>query len=87
MTVGRKLLIQTLSSRIKRIKPSLARSTLRCPRIDKVEGPNYLSWITQFLPIMHSTDLERIVDRTEQSPPKCLVDDSGKEVVNPEFVI
>jgi hypothetical protein len=54
---------------------------------EKLEGPNYLSWLTQFLPILRSTDSMGIVDGTKPFPPKFLVDESNKQVPNPAFAL
>jgi hypothetical protein len=54
---------------------------------EKLEGPNYLSWLTKFQPILRSTDSMGIVDGTEPCPPKFLVDDSNKELPNPAFTL
>jgi len=52
---------------------------------EKLEGPNYLSWTTQFLPILRSQEAMGIVDGTEPCPPKFLTDESNKETPNPAF--
>jgi hypothetical protein len=44
----------------------------------KLDGPNYLSWSTQFLPALRAHDLVSIVDGTEVCPPEYLVDVEGK---------
>jgi hypothetical protein len=54
---------------------------------EKLEGPNYLSWLTQFLPILHSIDSMGIVDGSKPCPLKFLIDDSNKQVPNPTFAI
>jgi hypothetical protein len=54
---------------------------------EKLEGPNYLSWLTQFSPILRSTDSMGIVDGTEPCPPKFLLDENNKQVPNPEFAL
>ncbi len=54
---------------------------------EKLEGPIYLSCLTQFLPIMCSIESMGIVDGTDPCPPQFLVDDSGKQVPNPKFTI
>ncbi len=36
----------------------------------KLDGTNFLAWIAQFLPILHSNDLLGIVDGFEPCPPK-----------------
>jgi hypothetical protein len=54
---------------------------------EKLEGPNYLSWITQFGPILRSQDSMGIVDGTEPCPPQFLLDAENKETPNPAFAI
>jgi len=54
---------------------------------EKLEGPNYLSWLTQFLPILRSTDSMGIIDEFEPCPPKFLSNDSDKPILNPDFVL
>jgi hypothetical protein len=54
---------------------------------EKLEGPNYLSWITQFGPILCSQDSMGIVDGTEPCPPQFLLDAENKETPNPAFAI
>jgi len=54
---------------------------------EKLEGPNYLSWLTQFSPILRSTDSMGFVDGTEPCPPKFLVDENDKQVPNPAFTL
>jgi hypothetical protein len=54
---------------------------------EKLEGPNYLSWLTQFSPILRSTDSMAIVDGTKPCPHKFLLDENNKQVPNPEFVL
>jgi len=52
---------------------------------EKLEGPNYLSWLTQFLPILRSQDSLGIVDGTEPCPPQFLVDENNKQTPNPAY--
>jgi hypothetical protein len=54
---------------------------------EKLEGPNYLSWLTQFLQILRSTDSMGFIDGLEPCPPKFLSDDSNKQTLNLEFTI
>jgi transposase InsO family protein len=55
----------------------------------KLDGPNYLMWLNQFLPVLRSNDLLGIVDGSEPCPNQFLPDDQGKDTttVNPAFVI
>jgi hypothetical protein len=49
----------------------------------KLDGPNYLPWLSQLVRVLKSHDLMGIVDGSEPCPPQFLVDDQGKEVSNP----
>jgi hypothetical protein len=55
----------------------------------KLDGPNYLMWLNQFLLVLRSNDLLGIVDGSELCPNQFLRDDQGKDTttVNPAFVI
>jgi hypothetical protein len=70
---------------------SSAASTFSPPTLSqfngKLEGPNYLGWTTQFLPILRTHDLVGIVDGSEPCPPKLITDDKGVESLNLEFTI
>ncbi|KAJ0010864.1 hypothetical protein Pint_33970 [Pistacia integerrima] len=44
----------------------------------KLDGSNYLNWITQFTPLLRSHDLLGIVDGSESCPPKFATDSEGK---------
>jgi hypothetical protein len=64
--------------------------TLPAPNLtfhEKLEGPNYLSWLIQFFPILRSIDSMAIIDGSEPCPPKFLADDSDKQVLNPKSAI
>jgi hypothetical protein len=52
---------------------------------EKLEGSNYLSWQTQFLPILRSQESMGIVDGTEPCPPKYVVDEANKQTLNPAY--
>lgn len=54
---------------------------------EKLEGPNYLSWLTQFIPILRSQDSMGIVNGTEPCLPKFLLDAVNKETLNLAFAI
>jgi hypothetical protein len=54
---------------------------------EKLEGPNYLSWLTQFLLILHSTDSLGIIDGSNPCPLKFLPAVDDTHVLNPEFTI
>jgi hypothetical protein len=70
---------------------SSAASTFSPPTLSqfngKLEGPNYLGWTTQFLPILCTHDLLGIVDGSEPCLPKLITNDKGVENLNPEFTI
>jgi hypothetical protein len=46
----------------------------------KVEGPNnYMSWLSQIVPLLKSHELMGIVDGSETSPPPFVIDPTNKE--------
>jgi hypothetical protein len=53
----------------------------------KLDGPNYLRWLTQILPVLRSTELLGIVDGSLPCPRQFTADASGTDtcVVNPKF--
>jgi uncharacterized protein YxjI len=55
----------------------------------KLEGPNYMSWTTQFVPALSTHDLLSIVDGSEVCPSKFTVDAEGKPTttINPDFLV
>jgi len=55
----------------------------------KLDGPNFLSWTTQFLPALRTHELLGIVDGTEPCPAEFILDDEGKPTTahNPEFLV
>ena len=55
----------------------------------KLDGSNYLSWVSQFLPVLRSNDLLGIVDGSEPCPSKFSVDASGQTTltVDPKFTL
>jgi hypothetical protein len=55
----------------------------------KLDGTNYLQWISQFLPILRSYDLLSIVDGSgsEVYLAKHLVTAEGKQDANPAYVL
>lgn len=68
-------------------------STLSLPSIThfisiKLDGNNYLNWVSQFLPVLRSHDLMGIVDGIEPCPPKFCSDNSGNLTteINPFFL-
>jgi hypothetical protein len=56
--------------------------------IVKLDGSNYLAWVSQFLPILRSHDLMGIVDNSEPCPPKYLTTaENNEEVLNSAYVL
>jgi hypothetical protein len=55
----------------------------------KLDGPNFISWTTQFLPALRTHELLGIVDGTDPCPSKFILDDEGKptSVRNPDFLV
>jgi hypothetical protein len=51
------------------------------------EGSSYLAWLSQTVPILKIHDMMGIVDGTEPCPPKFLLDDQGKDVLNSNYSI
>jgi hypothetical protein len=80
------LLLSTFS-----LMASAVASTFSPPTLSqfngKLEGPNYLAWTTQFLPILCTHDMLSIVDGSEPCPPKLIKDDKGMDTLNIEFSI
>ncbi|KAJ0038173.1 hypothetical protein Pint_23362 [Pistacia integerrima] len=55
----------------------------------KLDGTNYLNWITQFTHVLRSHDLLGIVDGSEICPNQYLVDSTGKSTsdLNPDYLV
>jgi hypothetical protein len=55
----------------------------------KLEGPNYITWVNQIVPILKTNDLMGFVDGSEPCPSKFLVDDKGivTTTLSPEFIL
>ncbi|KAB5537892.1 hypothetical protein DKX38_015425 [Salix brachista] len=55
----------------------------------KLDGSNYLGWVSQFLPVLRSNDLLSIVDGSKACPSKFLVDSNGQPTLtlDPKFVL
>ena len=55
----------------------------------KLDGSNYLGWVSKFLPVLRSNDLLGIVDGSEPCPPKFLVDSNGQttSTADPKFLL
>jgi len=53
----------------------------------KLDGNNYLNWLSRFLPALRSNGLMGIVDGSDPCPPEFLVDAEGKKTLNPEFTL
>jgi hypothetical protein len=43
----------------------------------KLEGPNYITWSNQVIPILKTNDLMGFVDGSEPCPPKYVLDAEG----------
>lgn len=83
--------VPTLNAEIPTAMPTPnAASALPPPNLtfhEKSEGHNYLSWFTQFLPILRSQETMGIVDGTDTCAPQFLADVGGKQIPNLEFTI
>ena len=55
----------------------------------KLEGPNYITWVNQIVPILKTNDLMGFVYGSEPCPSKFLVDDKGivTTTLSPEFIL
>jgi len=55
----------------------------------KLEGPNYITWSNQVIPILKTSDLMGFVDGSEPCPPKYVLDDQGKATatLSPTFLL
>jgi hypothetical protein len=53
----------------------------------KLDGPNYLAWVAQFMPILRTHEVLGIVDGSESCPPKFLRDSSDPNGVNPAYAV
>ena len=53
----------------------------------KLDGSNYLNWVSRFLPALCSNGLMGIVDGSNPCPPEFLVDAEGNKTLNPEFTL
>jgi hypothetical protein len=47
----------------------------------KLEGPNYMSWLSQIVPLLKTNELMGILDGSEPSPPPFVIDptDAAKQ--------
>jgi hypothetical protein len=52
----------------------------------KLEGPNYLAWVSQFQPILRGNDLQGLVDGSDYCPPQFINNDEGNRITNPAYV-
>jgi len=52
----------------------------------KLEGPNYLAWVSQFQPILRGNDLQGLVDGTDQCPPQFIIGETNIQTANPAYV-
>jgi len=54
----------------------------------KLDGPNFLAWVSQFLPILHSYELMGLVDGSEPCPPKSLTtSETNEQVLNSAYIL
>jgi hypothetical protein len=55
----------------------------------KLEDPNYLNWVSHFMPLLKAHELMGLVDGSEPCPPQYVVDDTGKPttMVNPDYCL
>ena len=53
----------------------------------KLDGSNYLNWLSRFLPALRSNGLMGIIDGSDPCPPEFLVDAEGKKTLNPKFTL
>lgn len=51
----------------------------------KLEGPNYLAWVSQFQPILRGNDLQGLVDGTNQCP-QFIIGETNTQTANPAYV-
>jgi hypothetical protein len=47
----------------------------------KLEGPNYLGWVSQFQPILRANDLKGMVEGIDICPPHLIPNRDGSEQV------
>jgi len=69
---------QTTTSPTFSILPNLS-------QLFKLEGPNYLAWVSQFHPILRGNDLQGFVDGIECCPPQLISDEDGNCIANPAY--
>jgi hypothetical protein len=56
--------------------------------IVNLDGPNYLAWVSQFLPILRSYELMGLVDGSEPCPLKFLTTaETNEQDLNPAYVL
>jgi hypothetical protein len=54
----------------------------------KLDGPNYLAWVSQFLPTLKCYELVGIVDGSEPCPPQFMINSTtSEESPNPAYAI
>jgi hypothetical protein len=51
----------------------------------KLEGPNYLAWVSQFQPILRGNDLQGLVDGSDCCPPQFLSSEGNTQASNPAY--
>jgi hypothetical protein len=53
----------------------------------KLEGPNYISWLSRVVPVIRSNDLMRFINGEETCPPQLLSGEDGQNVPNPSYTL
>jgi hypothetical protein len=53
----------------------------------KLEGPNYISWLSLVVPVIRSNDLMGFIDVEETRPPQLLFGENGQNVPNPNYTL
>jgi hypothetical protein len=53
--------------------------------IEKLEGSNYLAWLSRIEPIIHSHELMGFLDGSEVCTPQFLSNEGEQRIINPEF--
>jgi hypothetical protein len=53
----------------------------------KLEGPNYISWLSHVVPVIRRNDLMGFIDGEKTCPPQLLYDENGQNVPNPNYTL
>lgn len=54
------------------------------PICARLEGPNYIPWLTRIVPVIRSNELLGFIDGTDVCPPEFLSNESAENILNPE---